>query len=345
VAAILNQIYEVDFLGFSYGFRPGRNQHHALDALWVGLMGKKVNWVLDADIRGFFDAIDHGWMMTFLEHRISDRRILRLIRKWLRAGVLEDRNWSATEVGTPRGAVISPLLANVYLHYVFDLWVEQWRRRRTRGEVIVVRYADDAVLGFQSRDDAEKFLNDLRERLQKFGLELHSGKTRLIEFGRFAAENRKRRGERKPESFDVLGFTHICGVKRGSQKFHVQRRTMTKRMRAKLREVKATLLRRRHDPVPELGCWLGAVVRGYFNYHAIPGNFGTLEAFRRESVRHWLFALRRRSQRRRMNWQRFRRLIDLWIPRPKILHPYPHDRFYAMHPRQEPCALAAHARI
>jgi group II intron reverse transcriptase/maturase len=333
VGEVLSQIYEADFKGFSYGFRPGRSQHDALDALWVGLMAKKVNWVLDADIRSFFDTIDHGWMLKFLEHRIADRRVLRLIRKWLKAGVLEDGKWSETETGTPQGAVISPLLANVYLHYVFDLWADRWRKTRARGEVIVIRYADDTVLGFQLRDDAERFLKELQERMLKFGLALHPEKTRLIEFGRFAAEHRKRRGEGKPESFDFLGFTHSCGVTRETRKFYVQRRTVAKRLRARLQEVKAMLMRRRHDPIREVGQWLGAVVRGYFNYHAIPGNSLRMEAFRRECLRHWLRALRRRSQRRRINWARLRTLADLWIPKPRVLHPYPGVRFDAMHPR------------
>jgi group II intron reverse transcriptase/maturase len=323
----------VDFLGFSYGFRPGRNQHDALDALWVGLMGKKVNWVLDADIRGFFDTIDHGWMLKFLEHRIADRRLLRLGRKWLRAGVSEDGKWSKTQVGTPQGAVISPLLANVYLHYALDLWVQHWRRSAAGGDVIVIRYADDFVMGFQHRAEAERCLQELCARLQKFGLALHPEKTRLIEFGRFAAENRRRRGEKKPETFHFLGFTHSCGTKRWSRGFIVRRQTMAKRLRAKLQAVKTTLRERMHEPISAQGRWLGAVVRGYFNYHAVPGNAASLDAFRTQSVRLWLRALRRRGQRRRLNWERFSRIVSHWIPRPRILHPYPNARFYAKHPR------------
>lgn len=345
VSEILTQVYECDFKGFSYGFRPGRSQHDALDALWVGLMRKKVSWVLDADIQSFFDTIDHEWMVRFLEHRIADQRVLRLIRKWLKAGVLADGMWSGTEEGTPQGAVISPLLANVYLHYVFDLWVERWRKTRARGEVIVVRYADDTVFGFQFRDDAERLLKDLRERFVEFGLALHPQKTRIIEFGRFAATNRKSRGEGKPESFDFLGFTHLSGRTRQTQKFYVQRRTIAKRLRIKLQGVKATLMKRRHDPVEEVGRWLGAVVRGYYGYHAIPGNWQRLGAFRRECLRHWLRALRRRGQRRPMLWKRLVPLADLWIPKPRILHPYPSVRFAAKHPRWEPCALVTHARI
>jgi len=333
VVTVLNQIYEEDFVGFSYGFRPGRSQHDALDALWVGIMGKKVNWVLDADIQGFFDTIDHGWLLKFIEHRIADRRMLRLIRKWLRAGVSEDGRWSRTEVGTPQGAVASPLLANVFLHYVLDLWAQQWRTHHAEGDAIIVRYADDFVMGFQYRREAERFLRSLRERTRKFGLALHPEKTRLIEFGRFAAKNRRQRGERKPETFDFLGFTHICGIKRWSKGFIVKRKTTAKRLRAKLKEIRRTLHRGRHRPLPTQGAWLGRVVRGYFNYHAIPGNAAALETFHAQAVRAWLHALRRRSQRHRMPWRRFRRHVDRWLPRPRILHPYPNRRFYAKHPR------------
>ncbi len=333
VVRVLNQIYEVDFLGFSYGFRPKRSQHDALDALWVGLMGKKVNWVLDADIRGFFDNIDHGWLQKFLEHRIADRRVLRLIQQWLRAGVLEDGQWTKTEVGTPQGAVASPLLANVFLHYVFDLWVQQWRTKFATGDVIVVRYADDFVIGFQHRREAERFLRELGERFAKFGLALHPEKTRLIEFGRFAAENRRKRGERKPETFTFLGFTHICGRKHWSGGFIVKRETATKRLRAKLSEVKQELTRKRHEPIPRQGKWLRGVVQGYFNYHGVSGNMAALESFRTETVRSWLRALRRRSQRRRLKWARFRKHVDRWIPHPKVLQPYPNERFFAKHPK------------
>jgi group II intron reverse transcriptase/maturase len=333
VVSVLNCIYEVDFLGLSYGFRPGRGPHDALDALWVGLMGRKVNWVLDADIRGFFDAIDHGWLVKFLEHRIADRRLLRLIRKWLRAGVSEGGQWSETTVGTPQGAVASPLLANVFLHYAFDLWVRQWRTRSATGHMIVVRYADDFVVGFQHRRDAERFLPELGGRLEKFGLALHLEKTRLIEFGRFAAENRQKRGAGKPETFTFLGFTHICGRKRRNGGFIVKRKTAAKRLRAKLHEVTQALLRRRHEPIAKLGAWLRSVVQGYFNYHGVPGNTGSLESFRTATVKSWRKALRRRSQRHRLPWERFGRLVDRWIPRAQVLHPYPNERFYAKHPR------------
>ncbi len=333
VVTVLNQIYEADFMGLSYGFRPGRSQHDALDALWVGLVGKKVNWVLDADIRGFFDTLSHEWLEKFVEHRIADPRILRLIRKWLRAGVMEDGQWTGTVVGTPQGAVISPLLANVYLHYVLDLWVHQWRGRNARGDVIIVRYADDFVMGFQHRDEAERFLKDLRERFSKFGLALHPDKTRLIEFGRFAAENRQRRGEGKPETFDFLGFAHHCGRKLRDGGFTVKRKTMAKRLRSKLAEVRQTLLSRRHEPIRQQGRRLRGVVQGYLNYHAVPGNKAAMETFCTQTARHWRHALRRRSQRSRMPWKRFSKIVNHWLPKPRILHPYPSARFFAKHPR------------
>jgi len=333
VGAVLTTIYEADFLGFSYGFRPGRSQHHALDALWVGLMRKKVNWVLDADIRAFFDTMDHGWMMRFLEHRIGDQRIHRLIRKWLRAGVSEDGTWSKTEVGTPQGAAISPLLANIYLHYVFDLWARRWRRHSATGDMIVVRYADDIVVGFEHRADAERFLHEWQDRMRSFGLELHPDKTRLIEFGRHAAEQRKRRGEGKPDTFDFLGFTHLSGTTRQTGRFIVKRQTIRTRLTAKLHALKAELRHRWHTPVPQLGRWLRSVVQGWFNYHAVPGNMDRLNVFRSQVLRHWFRALRRRSQRRPMTWARFLRLVSRWIPSARILHPHPNVRFDATHPR------------
>ena len=333
MTTVLNQVYEEDFLGFSYGFRPGRNQHDALDALWMGLMGKKVNWVLDLDIHAFFDTIDHEWLMSFIEHRIADRRVLRLIRKWLRAGVSEAGEWSKTSVGTPQGSVASPLLANVYLHYVFDLWVQWWRENHATGDVIVVRYADDAVVGFQHRSDAERFHRELEQRMEKFGLALHPDKTRLIEFGRFAVANRQRRGQGKPETFDFLGFTHICGKKRRTGGYIVKRKTSAKRMRTALKRIKQALYRWRHLPIPAQAAWLRRVVQGYLNYHAVPGNSEAITAFRLQVVRHWHKALRRRSQRHRLPWSRFGPLADRWIPRARILHAYPDDRFYAKHPR------------
>jgi len=332
VVTILNQIYEEDFLGFSYGFRPGRSQHKALDALSYALVKRKVNYVLDADIQGFFDNLDKAWMIKFVEHRVADRRILRLIQKWLKAGVMEDGKWSDTETGTPQGSVISPLLANIYLHYVFDLWVDIWRKKCARGEVIVLRYADDIVLGFQWDTDADRFRKSLEERLGKFGLELHPEKTRRIEFGRYAEKNRKRRGEGKPETFDFLGFTHISG-KNGNGSYAVRRMTIRRRMRKKLQEIKQQLRMRMHDPVPQTGAWLRSVVQGYFNYYAVPGNLDSLGLFRERVLRYWGQALKRRSQRHRYAWVRRLKLAAQWLPTPRVMHPWPLDRFAATHPR------------
>src|ERR1700685_1429187 len=304
VVTILNQIYEVDFKGFSYGFRPGRSPHQALDALTAGIQWKRVNWVLDADIRGFFDNMGHEWTTKFIEHRVADRRIHRLIQKWLKAGVSEEGQWSETEVGTPQGAVVSPLLANVYLHYVFDLWVEVWRKKMAKGDVIVVRYADDLVLGFQHRTGAERFLREFRDRLAKFGLELHADKKRLIQFGRFAARNRKQRGEGKPETFTFLGFTHFCGQRISDKAFIVWRITAKKRMVAKLKAIKAELQRRKHHGTTEVGAWLRKVVLGYYQYHAVPGNSTQLRIFQRRVCWLWRSVLVRRSQRAQVRWAR-----------------------------------------
>jgi RNA-directed DNA polymerase len=333
VGTVLNRIWEEDFLGFSYGFRPGRSQHDALDALYVGIVRKRVNWVLDLDIRAFFDRISHAWLIRFVEHRIGDQRIVRLIQKWLKAGVLEQGRWSETKEGTPQGSVISPILANLYLHYVLDLWVEQWRKKQATGDVIIVRYADDAVLGFQHREEAERFLEQLRERLAKFGLELHPEKTRLIEFGRYAAERRKKRGEGKPETFHFLGFTHICGKSREKGYFTVYRRTIGKRMAARLKDIQQKLRMRRHAPGGTTVRWLILVVRGYFQYHAVPDNEERLKAFRNDVLRLWLRQLRRRSQRHRWTWQRFRERLGDLLPPVEILHPWPPERFAAKHPR------------
>jgi RNA-directed DNA polymerase len=332
VVTILNQIYEEDFLGFSYGFRPGRSQHQALDALAYALLKKKVNYVLDADIRGFFDNLDKSWLIKFVEHRVADPRILRLIQKWLKAGVMEDGKWSETLTGTPQGAVISPLLANIYLHYVFDLWANVWRKKRAQGEVVVVRYADDTIVGFQSETDADGFLEDLRGRLGKFGLELHPEKTRRIEFGRFAERNREQRGEGKPETFDFLGFTHISGKNRLGR-FAVRRTTIRKRMQAKLREIKQQLRQRMHDPVAQTGKWLKSIVQGYFNYYAVPGNLTSLGVFRDRVLALWWRTLRRRSQRRRISWTRILAFARRWLPTPRVLHPYPDARFAVTHLR------------
>jgi group II intron reverse transcriptase/maturase len=328
VVEVLNAIYEADFVGFSYGFRPGRRPHDALDALAVGIEKRKVNWILDADIRGFYDSIDHEWMLKFLEHRIADRRVLRLIRKWLKAGVIEHGAWSETVEGTPQGASASPLLSNVYLHYVFDLWAHQWRRRNARGDVVLVRFADDYVVGFQHRDDAERFLAELRDRLAKFSLELHAEKTRLIQFGRFAVQQRKQRDLGKPETFDFLGFTHICGKTR-SGRFALRRITITKRRRAKLHKVKEELVHRRYLPIPEQGQWLASVVRGHCAYYAVPGNYEAVDAFCGEVTKHWYRALRRRSQRTSLTWERMSRLEARWLPPAKIMHPWPNVRFDA----------------
>ena len=331
VVTVLGAIYEEDFLGFSYGFRPGRGQHNALDALTAGIKSRKVNWIVDADIRSFFDEIDHGWMLRFLEHRIADQRIVRLIRKWLEAGVIEDGRRVPAVKGTPQGAVISPLLANIYLHYAFDLWVQLWRKQSGRGKVIVLRYADDSVVGFEDVRTARLFLESLRERLGKFGLTLHPDKTRLIEFGRYAAERRRKRGQGRPETFDFLGFTHCCGTDQQG-KFQVVRLTAKQRMRATLTAIRGKLYQRRHEPVPLVGAWLQRVLNGYFAYHAVPTNLLRLDGFRSEVCRAWRHALLRRSQRHRLNWSRFNRLTRKYVPSCRVLHPYPEERFFASRP-------------
>jgi RNA-directed DNA polymerase len=332
VVALLNAIYEEDFLGISYGFRPGRGTHDALDALCVGIDSRKVSWILDADVRSFFDEISQEWLVRFLEHRIGDRRIIRLIQRWLKAGILEDGVVSVSDRGTGQGSVISPLLANIYLHYALDLWAVRWRQREATGDIIIVRYADDFIVGFQHESDARRFLSEMRERLQKFALTLHPEKTRLIEFGRFAAERRKRRGLGKPETFNFLGFTFICGKTRQG-KFQIKRKTRRDRMRAKLRMIKEEMWRRMHQPIPTQGKWLWHVVRGYFNYHAVPTNFRALVAFRTEIAKRWHRVLTRRSERTKLNWERRKRLIDDWLPKPRILHPWPDQRFAVSHPR------------
>jgi len=281
------------------------------------------------DIHDYFSSLDHSWLERFLGHRIADKRVLRLIQKWLKAGVIEDGEWSQTEQGTPQGASVSTLLANVYLHYVFDLWAHQWRRRHAHGEVVIARFADDCVVGFEHCDDAERFQAELRGRLAEFGLALNAEKTRLIEFGRFAAERRRKRGLGKPESFDFLGFTHICGKQRKTGRFALKRITVKKRMRAKLGEVKTELRRRRHLPIPEQGEWLASVVRGHCGYYAVPGNIHAVEAFHQQVVEHWYRALRRRSQRTSLTWVRMGRLQARWLPPVRIMHPWPDARFDA----------------
>jgi group II intron reverse transcriptase/maturase len=332
--AVLNAIYEEDFLGFSYGFRLGRCTHDALDALFVGINSTKVNWILDADIRSFFDEISQQWLVRFLEHRIGDRRIIRLIQKWLKVGVLENGIVTVSDRGTGQGSVISPLLANIYLHYALDLWAERWRRRAATGDMIIVRYADDFIVGFQHEADARRFLDQMRERLQEFALSLHPDKTRLIEFGRFAAANRKQRGLDKPETFNFLGFTFICGKSRQGF-FLLKRKTRRDRMRAKLRMVKQEMRRRMHQPIPEQGRWLWHVVRGYFNYYAVPMNTRALAVFRAEIAGSWHRVLNRRSQKAALTRARMDRLIDDWLPKPRILHPWPDKRFAVTHPRWE----------
>ena len=320
---VMNAIYETDFLGFSYGFRPGRSPHHALDALYTALLTRRVNWVLDVDIRSFFDTISHEWLVKFLEHRIADRRVVRLIQKWLNAGVLEDGKRIRMEGGTPQGGSASPLLANLYLHYVFDLWVQAWRRKQACGDMIVVRFADDIVVGFQKESDAVRFWIEMTERFRKFELELHPDKTRLLEFGCFAAGNRKKRGEGKPETFNFLGFTHICGRKRSNGMFTVLRQTMRKRLQRKLSEAKIELQRRMHVPIPEVGRWLRAVVSGHFHYYGVPMNMPALQAFRFQICGLWRRALSRRSQTGLVSWNRMQRLISRWLPSVRVYHEYP----------------------
>ncbi len=332
VVEVLNAVYEVDFRGFSYGFRPGRKPHDALDALAAGICQKKVNWVLDADVRDFFGQLDRDWLMRFLRHRIADDRILRLVSKWLAAGVIEEGSWTDSDRGSPQGASASPLLANVYLHYVLDLWADWWRKHHAHGDVIIVRWADDFIVGFEHRMDAEKFLAGLRERFAKFGLELHPDKTRLIEFGRYAATSRARRGLGKPETFDFLGFTHIC-AKSKNGRFWLKRITISKRMRAKLKQVKDQLRQRMHEPIPEQGRWLGSVVRGHMAYYGVPGNLKAVAAFRDQVARHWLKTLRRRSQKTRTDWARMHRITTRWLPPARVMHPFPQARFAATHPR------------
>jgi RNA-directed DNA polymerase len=343
-AAVLSAIYEEDFLGFSYGFRTGRGPHDALDALIVGISSTKVNFILDADIRSFFTEVSQEWLVRFLEHRVGDKRIIRLVQKWLRAGVLEDGIVTIEEKGTGQGSVISPLLANVYLHYVFDLWAERWRRRGATGDMIMVRYADDLVVGFEHECDARRFWDAMRDRLREFSLSLHPDKTRLIEFGRYAAQNRKRRGLGKPETFKFLGFVLICGKSRRGG-FLIKRKSRRDRMRARLQVIKEELRQRMHQPIPDTGKWLTQVVSGFFAYHAVPTNGAAIGAFRYHVTILWHRSLRRRSQRARLGWERMKKLADGFLPKPRILHPWPSDRFAVKHPRWEPSARIGLARI
>ncbi len=344
VTRVLNATFEEEFLGFPFGFRPGRGPHDALDALMVAITSRKVNWILDADIRSFFDTVSQDWLMRFVEHRIGDKRIVRLIRKWLRAGILEDGAVTVSDSGTGQGAVISPLLANIYLHYVLDLWAERWRRRAVTGDMIIVRYADDVVVGFEHETEAHRFLAAMRTRFEEFALSLHPDKTRLIEFGRYAADRRARRGLGKPETFNFLGFTLICGTSRAG-KFLLRRTSRRERLRAKLKEVKEGLRRRMHDAIAEQGEWLKQVISGFFNYHAVPTNGRALEAFRQGVIWHWGRALRRRSQTGAPVWERIEKIADDWLPKPTILHPWPNQRFAVRHPRWEPYAGKPNVRI
>ena len=325
--AVMNTIYEADFLGFSYGFRPKKGQHQALDALYMGISTKKVSYIFDADIRDFFNKIDREWLIKFIEHRISDKRLIRLVKKWLNAGILENGEIIYNEQGTPQGSSASPLFANVFMHYVYDLWVQQWRKREARGDVIVVRFADDTVVGFQYESDAKHFQKELKERLLKFGLELHPEKTRLIEFGRFAAQNREKRKKGKPKTFTFLGFTHICGKTRKDGRFTIQRQTIKKKMRAKVREIKDDLKARMHDTIQETGKWLRSILIGHYQYYAVPGNYQAMSEFRDQISRRWLQTLRRRGQKRPITWDKMRLLLNHWLPKPKICHEYPNKRF------------------
>lgn len=324
---VMNAIYEEDFLGFSYGYRPGRGQHDCLDALYVGLLTNKINHVLDCDIRGFFDTISHEWLIKFIEYRIADERIIRLVKKWLNAGVLEDGRLKFAKEGTPQGGSASPFLANVYLHCVFDLWAQAWRKSKAWGDMIIVRWADDIIVGFQRPLDAETFKKDLAERFAKFSLVLHPDKTKIVEFGRYAIDNAKKRGKGAPDTFDFLGFTHICGKKFGNGMFTVKRKTKKKKMRAKLKEIKTELRKRMHDPVPEVGKWLAKVTEGHYRYYGVPTNEDSLLSFRWQVIRHWWRTLNRRSQKPSVNWERMSRYADRWLPPAKVHHPYPLQRF------------------
>ena len=321
---VLEPIYELDFKGFSYGFRPKRSALDALDALIVGIERKKVNWVLDADIQSFFDTIDHECLIEFVEHRIADKRIIRHIKKWLRAGVMEERKWKASEEGTPQGGSISPLLANIYLHYAFDLWIDHWRQT-AKGDVIVVRYADDFVIGFQYEFEAIGFRKRLQERLTRFHLTIHPEKTRLIEFGRFAQANRERSKKGKPETFEFLGFTIICGQNRKGR-FQVMRKTIRKRMWRKLKAIKDEARSRLNHAISSVGKWLELVLKGHYNYFGVPTNIRSLSVFRNEIVKAWLRVLRRRSHKHKITWERMQRIAEKWLPKPRIVHRYPEER-------------------
>ena len=322
---VLEVIYEEEFANFSYGFRPGRSPHKALDALYMGIVSRKINWVLDADLSGYFDTIDHDWLVRMLEHRIADKRVVRYIIRCLKAGVVEDGYWREQGRGSPQGGCISPLLANIFLHYVLDGWVKKWRKTRARGDLIIVRYADDFVIGFQHQHEARQFYTELQQRLAKFGLKLNEEKTRLIAFGRFAAKDRHNRGDGKPETFDFLGFTHICGHDRRGR-FQLKRKTIGKRLRAKLRVLKAEMRKRWMLTLPEMGRWLRRVLTGHFNYYGVPGNFRCLKGFRQAVILLWRRWIIRKSQRSRASYARMYRLANRWLPAACIRHPYPSER-------------------
>jgi group II intron reverse transcriptase/maturase len=328
ICIVLNQIYETMFVDFSYGFRENRSQHNALDALYVGITSRKINWILDADIKGFFDNLNHEMLLNFLKMRIGDKRVLRLISKWLKTGYIEDGKRIRQEVGTPQGSVISPLLANIYLHYVLDIWASWWRKTKAKGDIIIVRYADDFVIGFQYHEEAETFLAALHRRLSNYKLTLHPQKTRLIEFGKYAQGNRKRKGKGKPETFDFLGFTHIC-TKNSKGYFFLRRKTKRKRFKRKLDEVKDELKKRMHDKVVETGKWLAKVISGYTNYYGVPGNMDAVREFYKQCVRMWLRSLRRRSHKaRKLKWKSFLKKVERLISRPRVAHPFPEQRFW-----------------
>lgn len=326
VRMVLEPIYEAEFVGFSYGFRPGRSPHEALDALAVA-MERRVNWVLDADIRSFFDTIEHEWLRRFVEHRIGDRRLVRLLVKWLKAGVMEDGQRHAVTRGTPQGGIISPLLANIYLHYVLDLWAQKWRKEQARGDVYIVRYADDFVMGFQKEGDARAMREALAERLAKFGLELHAEKTRVLRFGRYARKDCRLDGHQKPETFDFLGFTHVSGTERSHKRFQLIRRTSGKKRCAKIASLQKELVERRHAPVVKQFIWLSSVLRGHYRYYGVPTNYAALERFFREVRVRWHRSLQRRSQRGRWGRAQYDAFDSRFpLPKPSIQHPWPSQR-------------------
>ena len=323
---VLNAIYEIDFLDMSFGYRPGKSQHNCLDVLFNDIQTKRVNWILDADIRGFFDNLSHEWIVKFIEHRIKDERVIRLIQKWLKAGVMINGRREETDEGVPQGGSISALISNIYLHYVLDLWIDQRQKDKSRGEINAVRFADDFVVGFEHKSEAMKFLADLKERMLKFGLELHPVKTRILQFGRFAARDRKKRKEGKPETFNFLGFTHICGLTLKNRKFTILRHTINKKLRMKLSEIRTELRRRMHRSIADQGKWLRSVVGGHFRYYGVPNNQKALGSFHYQVADIWYRTLKRRSQKSRLLWPRMKKIRDRWLPPVRVHHPYPYER-------------------